>query len=114
MQSTLEPHLGNASGGSRVVRRPLVAALVAGIVALATAACGDDSSSSSDPKCFDDPATTAISRQAVENFAGKGTTITLVTHDSFALSDGTLEKFTAQTGIEVRLLKRCDAGKRVR
>ena len=93
-----------------IVRRPLVASLVTCFVALALTACGDDSSSSSDAKCFDNPATTAISPQAVKNFDGKGTTITLVTHDSFALSDGTLEKFTAQTGIDVRLLKSDDAG----
>ncbi len=38
------------------------------------------------------------------------TELTLVTHDSFALSEGTLAAFTADTGVEVRLLKAGDAG----
>ncbi len=39
--------------------------------------------------------------------------ITLVTHDSFALSEGTLEAFTAQTGIRVELLQAGDTGQMV-
>lgn len=39
-----------------------------------------------------------------------GTTITLVTHDSFYLSDGTLQSFTDQTGVKVELLSSGDAG----
>jgi thiamine transport system substrate-binding protein len=93
-----------------IVRRPLVASLVVSFVALALTACGDDSSSSASAKCFDKPTTAAISAESVKSGQSKGTSITLVTHDSFALSDGTLEKFTAQTGIEVKLLKSDDAG----
>ena len=37
-------------------------------------------------------------------------TLVLVTHDSFALSEGTLEKFTEQTGIEVEVQAGGDAG----
>ena len=40
----------------------------------------------------------------------EGTTVTLITHDSFNLSDGTLEEFTAQTGVTVELLEIGDAG----
>jgi thiamine transport system substrate-binding protein len=36
--------------------------------------------------------------------------ITLLTHDSFAVSDGVLEDFTNQTGIEVQVLTSDDAG----
>lgn len=36
--------------------------------------------------------------------------IVLMTHDSFALSDGTLEAFTEQTGIAVTVLRSGDAG----
>jgi thiamine transport system substrate-binding protein len=36
--------------------------------------------------------------------------VVLVTHDSFALSDGTLEKFTEATGIEVEIHAAGDAG----
>ena len=37
-------------------------------------------------------------------------TITLVTHDSFAVSDDVLEAFTAETGVKVRVLPAGDAG----
>ncbi len=39
-----------------------------------------------------------------------GTTVTLLTHDSFSLSEGTLAEFTAQTGVNVELLEVGDAG----
>ncbi|UJP40411.1 thiamine ABC transporter substrate-binding protein [Cellulomonas palmilytica] len=39
-----------------------------------------------------------------------GGTVTLVTHDSFALSDGLLEKFTEETGVEVEVVQPGDAG----
>lgn len=41
---------------------------------------------------------------------GAGDTVTLVTHDSFALSDGVLEQFTQATGIQVVLRTGGDAG----
>jgi len=40
----------------------------------------------------------------------EGTTITLVTHDSFAVSDSTLQTFTDQTGVRVEVLSSGDAG----
>ncbi len=40
----------------------------------------------------------------------EGTTITLVTHDSFALSDSTLKAFTERTGVKVDILESGDAG----
>jgi thiamine transport system substrate-binding protein len=40
-------------------------------------------------------------------------TLVLVTHDSFALSKGTLEKFTTQTGIKVEVQAAGDAGELV-
>lgn len=39
-----------------------------------------------------------------------GGTVTLVTHDSFALSEGLLEQFTADTGIEVTVVAPGDGG----
>ncbi|MBO9577938.1 MAG: thiamine ABC transporter substrate-binding protein [Microbacteriaceae bacterium] len=39
--------------------------------------------------------------------------LTLVTHDSFALSDGILEQFTAETGIAVEVVALGDAGELV-
>src|SRR5699024_10517781 len=50
---------------------------------------------------------------APEGEAGPETTpesLTLLTHDSFALSDGVLEQFTADTGIAVEVLRVDDAG----
>lgn len=38
------------------------------------------------------------------------TELTLMTHESFALSEGMLEQFTAETGIEVEVLRSGDAG----
>ncbi|MEM7140148.1 MAG: thiamine ABC transporter substrate-binding protein [Actinomycetota bacterium] len=43
----------------------------------------------------------------------EGVTITLVTHDSFALSDGTLAAFTEETGVTVEQLAAGDAGQMV-
>ncbi len=39
-----------------------------------------------------------------------GGEVVLMTHDSFAVSEGVLEDFTAQTGVKVRVLKSGDAG----
>ncbi len=39
-----------------------------------------------------------------------GTTVRLVTHDSFVVSDGLFESFTAETGITVEVLSSGDAG----
>ena len=42
--------------------------------------------------------------------SGGPETLTLLTHDSFAISQSTLDAFTEQTGIEVKLLTGGDAG----
>jgi thiamine transport system substrate-binding protein len=39
----------------------------------------------------------------------EGTTLKVVTHDSFAVSEGVLAQFTAQTGVEVQLIPSGDA-----
>jgi len=75
--------------------RRLVMTLTA--VALLAAACGDDG----DQTTADAPD------------SSPPTSITLVTHDSFALSDGVLDGFTERTGIEVELLSSGDAGQMV-
>ena len=74
----------------------IVIALV--VVALFTAACGDDNGSSA--------ATTSPSTNGP-------VTITLLTHDSFAVSDGLLASFAEQTGITVKVLQAGDAGEMV-
>ena len=44
---------------------------------------------------------------------GDDVTLTLVTHDSFAVSDGIFEQFTAETGITVEVVSAGDAGELV-
>jgi thiamine transport system substrate-binding protein len=67
----------------------LLASLLAG-AAVSLAACGDDGPS--------------------QQGGGAAETVTLVTHDSFAVSDEVLDAFTAETGITVRVLPSGDAG----
>lgn len=87
----------------------IVGALAIGAAALA--ACGDSSAQDgAAERCFDKPAAPPIAVSAADRDRVRGTTITLATHDSFALSDGTLERFTAATGVSVRVLKADDAG----
>ena len=47
---------------------------------------------------------------ACSSSSAEPTELTLVTHDSFVLSDGILEAFTAETGISVTVLNNGDAG----
>ena len=54
--------------------------------------------------------TAASQAAATGTSAGSGVTITLVTHDSFAVSKRVLADFTKQTGITVKLLAAGDAG----
>lgn len=70
----------------RILRQ--LATVVAAGSLLSAAACGD---------------TTA-------NKAGEPVTLRLLTHDSFALSEGVLDAFTEETGIEVELIQGGDAG----
>ncbi len=62
-----------------------------------------------EPGCFDAPDGDVIDTGG--DFSG--TTITLATHDSFALSDGTLAAFTQETGITVEQIAVGDAGQLV-
>ncbi|MEM9135687.1 MAG: thiamine ABC transporter substrate-binding protein [Actinomycetota bacterium] len=68
---------------------------VLAVFALVAAACGDDDGGDASADVGEVTA---------------GTTIRLVTHDSFVLSEGTLEAFTTETGVEVELISGGDAG----
>lgn len=68
--------------------RIVAAALLAALLITACGSSNDDGTSSS----------------------GAGNTVTLVTHDSFAVSKPVLRAFTKQTGITVKVLKNGDAG----
>ena len=86
---------------------------VAGVIA---AACGNDddgvaASPTDADEATDDSAATSADATTVGNEPSTDpSSITLLTHDSFALSDETLLVFTAQTGIEVTLLQAGDTG----
>lgn len=77
--------------------RPIALLLAA---ALAVSACGDDD---------DTPASTDTTRSDQP----AASTIRLVTHDSFDVSEEVLEAFTEETGITVELLASGDAGSMV-
>lgn len=89
----------------------VIAAAIAGL-----AGCTDDPAASgpdaaaAPTSCAPAKVPEAIDPNAVSNGDWAGTTIRLATHDSFALSDGTLEAFTAETGIKVEVLPSGDAG----
>ncbi len=83
------------------------------LVALIAAACGSSTAdTAAESECFADPGLRAV-EAADDLTALDGTTITLATHDSFALSEGTLEAFTAETGITVEQVAVGDAGQLV-
>ncbi|HEU5149585.1 MAG TPA: thiamine ABC transporter substrate-binding protein [Iamia sp.] len=104
---------------SRRVRRALAAGLAATLL-LGVTACTDDpepagvgESGTSAPDgdaCRPEELPEPIDPAAVADADLDGTTVTLATHDSFAVSDGLFEDFTAETGIEVELVSAGDAG----
>lgn len=87
-------------------------AAIAALTLLATA-CGSNTTSTNgaDSTCFDEPTLEAIAGGDAADLSG--TTITLATHDSFALSETTLAAFTEQSGITVEQVAVGDAGQLV-
>lgn len=96
------------------------------VLALVAAACGSTSDTATDAgtnedgesdaeqidPCYADPGLEVVeSADDVASLAG--TTITLATHDSFAISDDTLAAFTEETGINVEVVASGDAGQLV-
>ncbi len=69
---------------------------------LVAAACGESSGS---PAPF-----STVDADAVASADTQGTTLTLVTHESFTVTDGIFDSFTATTGISVEVLGAGDAG----
>ena len=80
---------------------------VAGLAAAAVlaAGCSDSGSGSGDVE--------TITSEQVAGADTNGTTIRLVTHDSFTVTDGLLDQFTAATGITVDVVSSGDAGELV-
>lgn len=105
-----------APPSSRRRVRPVAVVLL--VVAL-LGACTDDPEPQAGPaggsgaevaSCAPDDLPEALDPAAVAAADTDGTTVTLVTHDSFAVSDGIFDAFTEETGIEVELLASGDAG----
>ena len=97
-------------------RRPFRLIVAAATTMLLVAACGDGDLPETDfpapPPETESPSAAApqTDEPAATQPSIDGTTVTLITHDSFNLSDGTLEEFTAQTGVTVELLEVGDTG----
>jgi thiamine transport system substrate-binding protein len=96
-----------------VKRRITTAALLT--VALVAAACGTDADEPTDPGADQGTTDEAITDDTATDDDGDlaGTTLTLVTHDSFDVSEDVLAGFTDETGIEVTIAPTGDAGSMV-
>ena len=85
-------------------------------VVLLVAACGDgDAPETNTPVPPETEQPSGAAAPATEEPADvapsiEGTTVTLISHDSFNLSEGTLAAFTEQTGVTVELLEVGDTG----
>jgi thiamine transport system substrate-binding protein len=95
-------------------------ALVLAFGASTLTACGDGTAATAakvDQLCFAKPSTDEVPTPDLSNAATKaslaGTEVTLVTHDSFAVSDGIFDDFTRATGVKVKVLQSGDAGELV-
>jgi thiamine transport system substrate-binding protein len=96
---------GLGSTGTVASRRAAVVVLIA--TSWSIAACGASATSSTtSPSAASSSAAPAT--PVPSSFAP--TTITLVTHDSFALTKSVLTDFTAKTGITIKLISQGDAG----
>jgi thiamine transport system substrate-binding protein len=104
---------------SRHLRRAVAAAAALALLGGLTA-CTDDpepaavgESGTTEPDahaCRPETLPEPIDPAAVADADLDGTTVTLATHDSFAVSDGLFDAFTEETGIEVELVSTGDAG----
>ena len=96
------------------VRKPYRLAVAIAATMLLAAACGDGDAPETNtpiPPETESPAQdAAASATTTTEPSIEGTTVTLITHDSFNLSDETLEEFTALTGVTVELLEVGDTG----
>ncbi|WP_420621165.1 thiamine ABC transporter substrate-binding protein [Candidatus Poriferisodalis sp.] len=96
--------------------RPFRLAVAIAAAMLLVAACGDGEIPETNtpvPPQTESPSAAgapATEEPADDEPSIAGTTVTLISHDSFNLSEGTLEEFTAQTGVTVELLEVGDAG----
>jgi thiamine transport system substrate-binding protein len=73
-------------------------------------ACGDDAPRASHAACDPPSSVRPIDAASVATADTRGTSLTLLTHDSFAVTPEVFEQFTAATGIKVTVLQSGDAG----
>jgi len=84
--------------------------LALGVVAALAAGCGSATTASTTAtSTAATPATSTTSTASATSVANP-TTVTLLTHDSFAVSDALLADFTRRTGITVKVVTAGDAG----
>lgn len=99
-------------------------AVVAAVVMLLAAACGDDdengdtaneadTESTTESTEGDAPGTTDEEVIETPEAVAPESTVRLLTHDSFSVSDGLFDNFTLDTGIEVEVVSGGDAGELV-
>ncbi len=109
MNASLPPDTdpSHPSRGSRRSRRPVLVAvgLVLALVAAACSGAGSGSGGSSDGTAV---LGSPLTIEPLQRFP-EGTTLKVVTHDSFAVSEDVLAQFTSQTGVEVQLIPSGDA-----
>ena len=74
--------------------------------ALALTAC-------TSPNTTDSGAQSSVAAQSSSSAALQNTTVRVLTHDSFALSQSVIDDFTAETGITVEFIPAGDAGEMV-
>jgi len=105
--------LSNRRSDGRAAKRRPTPVVAAVLVLIATALVAVPASLAG---CGSTTTTTAGGAATIAPAGAPTTTVTLggevvlMTHDSFAVSEGVLEEFTAQTGVKVRVLKSGDAG----
>jgi thiamine transport system substrate-binding protein len=79
------------------------------MVVATLAACGSSASRSSSPERTSTDDISVLVDGTLPRFP-EGTTLRVVTHDSFAVSSAVLDEFTAATGVKVEVLNQGDAG----
>lgn len=84
--------------------RPLALGLLM-VMTSVMAGCGSDPSTAGAPE----PVGTVMTDGTLPRFP-EGTTLRVLAHDSFAVSEAVLDEFTRQTGVSVEILTQGDAG----
>lgn len=101
------------SGHRSPVRAALLVVAVLGLAGCSSEPSGDTAADRTARSCLPSTVPPAVTAEQVRSAGTDATTVRLLTHDSFQISDGTFERFTARTGIRVEVLRSGDAGQLV-